>query len=48
MDDVAKPVASVAAFFAQSFVTAVMMTRQTQVGNASAYVLSIVTPLISM
>jgi len=44
--DVANPVASVAAFLAHSFVTAVMITRQTHVGNASAYVSSIVTPLI--
>src|SRR5512137_2476182 len=43
--EVAKPVASVAAFRAHSLVTAVIITRQTQVGNASAYVLSIVTPL---
>ena len=45
--DVANPVASTAAVYAHSGVAAVMMTRESQTGNASAKVSSIVVPLIS-
>jgi hypothetical protein len=36
MQEVAKPVASVAAFNAQFLVAAVTITRETKIGNASA------------
>jgi hypothetical protein len=46
--EVAKPVASVAATIAQRLVTPVMSTRAILIENASAYVSSISTPLISI
>ncbi len=48
MTDVAKPVASVAATKAHLLVAAVMSTLAILIGNASAYVSSISTPLISI
>ncbi len=48
MTDVAKPVASVAATRAQRLVTAVISTLAILIENASAYVSSISTPLISI
>ena len=46
--EVANPVASTAALYAHSGVAAVMMTRESQTGNASAKVSRIFVPLISM
>jgi hypothetical protein len=46
--DVPKPVASTAELYASSFVAAVMITEVTHAGKASANVLSIFTPLISI
>jgi hypothetical protein len=45
--ELANPVASTAAVYAHSGVAAVMMTRESQMENASANVSSIVVPLIS-
>lgn len=48
MTEVPKPVASVAATWAQRFVAPVMRTLAILIGNASAYVSSISTPLSSI
>ncbi len=46
--ELANPVASTAAFRAHSCVSAVIMTRESQTGNASAYVSRMTAPFISI